>query len=61
MKTGLFKRLHIITRGSKQACPIIMPVHHSLNPAKGASSITVNTGAQLFIPAVEILYKLPKF
>jgi hypothetical protein len=54
------KRLHI-TGGSKQACRIIMSVHHSLNSPKGASFITVNTGAQLFIPALEILYKLPQF
>jgi hypothetical protein len=38
-----------------------MPVHLSLNSPKEASSITVTSEAKLFIPAVEILYKLPKF
>jgi hypothetical protein len=61
MQTRLSKRLHVITIGSKQACPIIMPVHLGLNSPEEASSITVTSKEKIFILAVEILYKLPKF
>jgi hypothetical protein len=45
----------------KQARPIIMPVYLSLNSPKATSSITVISKAKVFIPVMEILYKLPNF
>jgi hypothetical protein len=42
------KRLHVITVDSKQACPIIMPVHLSLNSPEEASSITVTSKEKTF-------------
>jgi len=38
-----------------------MPVYLSLNSPKGASSIKADSEAKVFIPSIEILYKLPKF